>query len=256
VNYHLSKVWRLVRMPTAYSNWWTAYRHRFARRTSSQQVVEYRMRGGPRMKMMVGPNDVRILNEVFLDGEYIHPSFSPTAGWRVLDIGAHKGSFTAWALSRQPDMTVACYEPNPSTFALLAQNVPARVVNAAVGSVPGRLRLYEVRGSTGQSSVSEARAASRGEISRTYDVDVVSLSDALDDIGGTADAVKIDVEGSEYDLILHAPESAWSRIGRIALEYDIVSPSGDADDADLLSRLSELGYTVDVRRRGLLFAWR
>jgi FkbM family methyltransferase len=250
------KIVTAVRMPLVYRNWWTAYRNRFASQTGSQDEVTYALRRAGEIRMNVGPMDVRIINEIFINQEYAHPRFAPTDDWSILDIGAHKGTFTKWVVLFAPRATVVCIEPHPLTCEMLRINVPSRVAQAAVGPHRDQLRLFEVKGSTGQSSLDHERALSRGDVSQYYDVNVITLADALDFVGGHADGVKIDIEGAEYDLLMETPFDVWECVDRIALEYDSSAPDGRRREPEILQRLADLGYAVDVRRSGMLFAWR
>src|SRR5204863_6169236 len=78
-----------------------------------------------------------------LNGEYDIPYQHPNPV--VLDIGADVGSFAAWASQRWPGCRIHCYEPLPSNFAVLQQNLSTlseriELYNFAIGD-PAHTRL-------------------------------------------------------------------------------------------------------------------
>jgi FkbM family methyltransferase len=125
----------------------------------------------------------------------------------VYDVGANVGFFTVLAARfAGPEGTVVAFEPAPECAASVRANAAVngfesniRVVEAALGASAHRERLFVV------ADASWSRLASRGEHSQTdntVEVDVL----ALDELVARAeipppDVVKIDVEGSELDVL-------------------------------------------------------
>jgi hypothetical protein len=86
------------------------------------------------------------------------------------------------------------------------------------------------------------------------DVPAVPLADA---IGQGCDLLKLDCEGSEFELLLDTPADALRRARRIVAEFHV--PAGEA--GSLAKRLGELGYEAWLERKehpglGLLLARR
>lgn len=68
----------------------------------------------------------------------------------VLDVGANRGQFLAFALARFPGAQVLCFEPLPEAAAKLRRIARrsgdrVRVVNTALGAHPGKGTLYVTR---------------------------------------------------------------------------------------------------------------
>ena len=254
----LKKLRRAAQMPLLYENFPTAYRHRFLRQRDREGVVDYRLRNGITISMSPGPQDIRVLNEIWGDRAYAAPGFMPEPGWRILDVGAHKGNFALYAMS-EAEATVTCYEPHPRTFKLLSLNLDrfgsGEAVNAGIGSRDGQATLHEIAGNTGQSSLDYDRADVRGTISRTFTVDVLALSEAIERAGGEIDLCKIDVEGAEYDILLDSPVEVVKRLRRIVMELDPFSPTdASVTRDDLIAHLQRAGYTVTSRGHNIVFA--
>jgi FkbM family methyltransferase len=150
----------------------------------------------------------------------------------VVDVGANVGYFSLWWLSRFPGSTIIAAEPMPNNFALLARNQALNpdkkfnVVNCAVRSQPGNITLNFDRGDSFTTAASVLKnAGARDEIS----VKAVSLLQLLADFNlSRIDFLKLDCEGSEYDILYHCDEKLLDSIRCIAME---VHPSVEADES-------------------------
>jgi FkbM family methyltransferase len=126
----------------------------------------------------------------------------------IIDIGANIGSFAAWANRRWPGGFIHCYEPLPSNFALLKQNMQrlggtkVALYPLAVGD-PARTRLF-----LGKHNCGEASLFDLGEQTSEW-VEVVTVEP---DVLPKAQILKIDAEGSEVDIIGRLP----------AIDFDII----------------------------------
>lgn len=117
----------------------------------------------------------------------------------ILDCGANIGLSAIWFLSRFPGARVHCFEPEPGNFRLLEANVgshPGVVLNrAAVGRASGTLRL----GLSKSAAMHSLVGSTDGE---SIEVDVVALPEYIRARGlSKIDVLKLDVEGSELDVI-------------------------------------------------------
>lgn len=115
----------------------------------------------------------------------------------VLDIGANVGMFAFWALCKWKNCSVTCFEPEPSNFVLLNDNMKIfgdRVAlnPYAVGKEACKRTFYTGKNNCGEGSFFKGKEQSDKEI----EVDVVSAS-----IIPHHDIVKIDVEGAEIEVL-------------------------------------------------------
>ncbi|MGH9890448.1 MAG: FkbM family methyltransferase [bacterium] len=255
------KLRRAAAMCVRYEHPMSAVLNRLSSSGTGGDEVTYQLRGGPAITVHSGPHDVRIINEVWIDRCYSRSGFIPLAGWNVIDIGAHKGVFTLWALSMAPSARVLCVEANPTSAGLLRRNLAGheaqtQVVNAAVASTHGHVELFALRGRSGQDSTIRSRAESRGSIQTVHRVRTVRLTDIIAMIDGDVDLLKIDVEGSEYDILLGADGTELRRVKRLVMEADPISAAGDLNRADLMARLAEVGLSRIADSHGLVFAKR
>jgi FkbM family methyltransferase len=250
-------------MPFLYRNWIEALRNRFEPQ-SVDEIVTYVLRSGASFQMQGGSHDIRVLNEVWLDRIYdASPDCPVQEGWTVLDVGAHKGSFTVRAALTGPATRVHAVEPEPENLRRLDANIALNrlgnvvVHAAAIATDPGEALLYIAgpRGSGGNSLIREHLA---GYQAASVSVPTIRLDDLLEDAGGRVDFMKMDVEGAEYSVLHAASPEALRQIRRLTLEYhDAAGLDAEAVGEDLQRHLEANGFTCTLAKdRCLLYARR
>jgi FkbM family methyltransferase len=232
-------------------------------------VRTYEFRNGPRITVTSGRHDVRVLNEIWLDRIYeLRRGFAPRQGWTVIDLGAHKGAFSVRAMNIMGNGNLYACEPEPINFEMLDKNLKAmkslsstevHLRQIAVGAWDRWSELYIDHEESGRNSlyVPASRGVMNEEANRIQ-VEVVSLEKLLAQIPDEIDLIKMDVEGSEYEIVLDSHRHVWQRVKRIVLEYDGRAPSPrDASVAELEDHLRDCSYSVlRDSERHLLFAER
>ncbi len=158
----------------------------------------------------------------------------------VVDAGAHRGEFSRSLIAQ---FGCKCYliEANPLLVEeLCRENIFSGVLSAALAGADGRARFFSRQNSeasgiipTALPSVAEA------------DVSVVSLEALmkhfkLDHI----DVLKLDIEGSEFDLLEKTPESALADLEQVCVEFHDFMPEfqGRGLYARAKRRLERLGF--------------
>ena len=143
------------------------------------------------------PVDWKAFVEIFADESYA-TQYRDAA---VLDVGAHKGYFGAYALARGASVVLS-FEPAATNYDALdraAKPLGDRWLtrNAAIGATPGTGVLLLDRTSWAHSLVEVERPAGEQTVS------IVTLEQALAELpeGGSGTIVKIDAEGSECDIL-------------------------------------------------------
>lgn len=161
--------------------------------------------------------DVRTFDEVFLDGIY-ETDYRDAL---VIDIGAHKGYYTAFALLRGA-ARVEAFEPAPENVASLL----------AVARSLGRCTVHEAAvGSRDEEATLNVSAESWGHSLMPIDsttsvrVRMLSLANVLADLGTqTRVIMKIDAEGAECEIALRTPPEAWSEVDEVFIEFHRFAP--------------------------------
>lgn len=195
-----------------------------------------RLKTGERLLLRPPPSsDLATANEVFVGRAYHPPRAVPEDSVRhIVDLGANVGYSVVWWLKAFPHARITAYEPHPAHCQQIRWHLGAndggnRVTlhDAAAGTADGMATLTDAEN---QSSVIDS--------SNGLTVTVRDLFTGLDRV----DLLKIDIEGSEYDIL------ADSRFGDlrppvVVMEWHRTSdPRCGATWCE--DRLKSLGYTV------------
>jgi FkbM family methyltransferase len=144
---------------------------------------------------------------------------------------------------RYPDALVVAVEPDPSTFARLAENARqfdgVILRQAAISAADGEAELVTRAGSLASSL---KRSGSRAA---TVRVSTVTIDRLLDDLGlDQVDVLKLDVEGAELDAL-----RCFEGIDRVSAVVGEVHPELiGAPTKEFFSLLD--GFELDARRAG------
>jgi len=199
-----------------------------------------------------------ICKEVFEDEVYLKHGIALEDGDVVFDVGANIGLFTLFARRKCPAAQIYSFEPLPPNFELLRANVTRHNANARLfnyglsnSSTIANFTFYpEAAGLSGRTANSAGdkedtkaivtdwihNAARENEQdllpqsqldellneylrAETYNCPVKTLSDVIREHDvERIDLLKIDVEGSEFDVLSGIQDEDWRRIKQIAIE--------------------------------------
>jgi len=187
---------------------------------------------------------IETILEVWCDQTYTAPFYRPAPGDVVIDAGANIGLFSVWMARTYPACRVLAFEPFGENFTLLEENVSASRARLEA-------RLGALGGATGRGHMTDGGKRSLdhrlsledcGELGPA--LPVYSFADVLQIANAERVALfKIDIEGSEYDLIAQADPRDLNRVSRFAIEYHDNLRAGTLDL--LQSRLSST-HRIDV----------
>lgn len=189
---------------------------------------------------------LELFEEIWIKGCY-SKRFEIPPGTTVVDVGANAGVFALWAVKRGASRVIAV-EPSPRMCEYLSRNVSLNglrnvtVVQAACGGERGEAVLYS-RGDEGLNSLycRDVLGSTFRPLCRTP---VLTLEDIFSRYGvETCHFLKIDCEGSEYEILLNAHEDTLRRIRMIAMEYHV--GLNDHDPGDLVNFLQSRGFRAE-----------
>lgn len=235
---------RLVQSPRAFANWVPVLRD-MSRSAGVAPSLTFVARTGERISCPNVPGARVPVYEIFAEDCYrltwfLGPLLDQPI--RVLDIGAHVGAFACRTATLAPRATFTCVEASATTAEYLQRNVEANGIDervhvrvAAVAAHAGSARLVD----RGKGSALNAVTVTSGG-----DIDAVTL-DALVMEAGSPDVVKIDCEGSEYDIVLASSAGSWAGVRRVVVEYHDVAGHGWDE---LEERFASLGFSVLDRK--------
>ncbi len=202
--------------------------------------------------------DVEILDEIFVEPSAYRPP-PPVAELlrsrplRVLDLGGNIGLFSAFVLRHYDVSRLITFEPDPTNLPVLRRcravnsGPPWLLVEACAAPRAGVARF--VAGGYADSHVAFDGAA------RTVEVRTVDVFPYL----AQADFVKIDIEGSEWELLVDERFSTVAPTVLVMEWHAVNCPTADPY-ATAVRMLEAAGYTVDGANwgysHGTLWAWR
>jgi FkbM family methyltransferase len=247
--------------------------------------------GAPGMQELELPNGRRIACLQPAETEYLyldvfeHRTYDrggiryPDKGL-VLDVGAHVGLFTLYALERSPGLEVVAFEPCPPLFEALRRNTGAmagvRLLPFALADRRDTAELTFYPNLTGMSSFHPDDARDRALLAgilknltdagqnggsallaeseaylderlvgSTFTCERRTLSDVLAETGiERVDLLKVDVQRAELEVLEGIADADWPRIAQLAVELH--------DEDGRLERvralLGERGYRVSVEQ--------
>lgn len=162
----------------------------------------------------------------------------------IIDAGANVGFFSVYAAAQNPKCRVWAIEPFAATFERLVETVAINGFKDRVSC--HRLALAGSRASrlmTSSAAASQLMSLLPSGSAGTGAVPVVAvtLADFLNENGLlAADLLKMDIEGSEFEVLLTAGTDTLRRIRRIEVEYH--KPQGSGSKKQLMRRLEEAGF--------------
>lgn len=130
---------------------------------------------------------------------------------RAADIGANIGLHSI--LLSKCGMSVRAFEPDPTHFRRLRQNIEANLCqniesfNCAVSDHSGEMEFVRVEGNTTGSHLAGSKTGAYGKLQR-FPVKVEAISGIIE----WADFMKLDAEGHEMQIILATDREQWNRL--------------------------------------------
>jgi FkbM family methyltransferase len=191
---------------------------------------------------------------------YFHRAYKLEPTDRVIvDAGANIGLFSCFAAASLPECRIYSMEPFPPTYKRLERHVqsnglssrircfqmalagvPGHVVMAAEGSPSQMVHVVRVNAQAGGGKPTKSRGSAVAEA--TVEVEAVTLGDFLNGLDERqVDLLKMDIEGSEYEVLLAASPRDLYRVKRINLEYH-AKPG--FTKRDILEHLAGSGFNV------------
>lgn len=184
--------------------------------------------------------DWNVFSEVFLDRCY----GDQYSGATVLDIGAHKGYFGAFALL-QGAARVVSLEPERHNFSFLKRTAEVFCTHghrwdahkAAVG-VQRTTAQLNVSGEAWTHSLLPLPATGSRRKVHEEEVDVVPLEILIEEEASRSSrlVVKLDIEGAECDVVFGTTLETWSATDDVFIETHTFAPCAPRQIADHLAQ--------------------
>lgn len=220
---------------------WHLYVAMYFRFLRDDVVLE--TRNGFRIKIRAKSTDLMAFTNVWLLHEYYKPGFEINDNDTIIDIGAHAGYFALYAAQFCRTGRILCFEPVKGNFDLLVENMHNNRLtnvtchNIAVSNQNKPIRIY----------LDETDQAAHGvhRIGKTHiESDATTLSEIVDTNNiKQVHFLKLDCEGSEYDIFQATPDRYFEKIKKICLEYHALKSDHSLLE-QLKNRLSSLNFQI------------
>ncbi len=198
------------------------------------------LESGERLRYRPWKGDKGAFEEVWEEKLYV----TPQPGDIVLDVGAHIGAYSSFALKHAGEKgLVICIEPDPRNARLLRTNLERikgsyRVHEVAVSDKPGTMELHH-----------HALYSATTHTGPRLENDVDSFSvkvGTIDEICSPLtrlDVLKMDIEGAELKALKGGAATLRRFHPHIAMEYH--RPEMGSPVEDVIHLLEDLGYRVE-----------
>jgi FkbM family methyltransferase len=195
---------------------WSSFVYHYALGLTPEEP--YRFRGGARLRISRGTDHVPLI-EVFLRKDY----GEIPDGAVIVDLGASIGAFTIYAATSARNVRVFAYEPMPEFFEVLQKNVTLNGLegcvtcfNLAVAADRSERDLFVSGPDFFFPTLVRPHAADVGSTRvACTDLPAILESNAL----ARVDLLKMDIEGTEYDVLYGTADGSLSRVRELRMEY-------------------------------------
>jgi len=189
---------------------------------------------GLKIKIRKHSTDLMALTHVWLIEEYKSKNFEIKDTDVIIDVGGHIGLFSLYASQFCKNGLIYSFEPVPENYNLLIDNIQSndlnqiKSFNLAVSNSNSNVKLYLNDDEAGHSMFSKS--------SKTITVDSISLQQIFDDNNiENCNFLKLDCEGTEYEILQNLPLSYFNKIEKIVIEYHMAD-----SHPELLENLKKL----------------
>jgi FkbM family methyltransferase len=161
----------------------------------------------------------------------------------IVDAGANIGLFACYAAAVAPYSIVHAVEPMPSTYERLIRTVRDNRLDARIHCHPYALRSSSGEGTMALASASQMAHVTAAPGEATIPVRTITLAELVEKIGAPAiDLLKMDIEGSEYDVLLSASADTLRIFRRIIVEFHAPPTQIASNKRDLARHVTNAGF--------------
>lgn len=204
-----------------------------------------RFRNGLNLIHRQGTRDWDVIHEILFAGGYgkAFQYLRNTGKGVVLDLGGNIGVFSLAAAMTHPAVKIIAYEPGPPNADLFSANL---AINPSLAQRI-ELRREAVGGETGTAGWSFDAANPGGSTlggppDSGIAVPVKSFQSLVEEIHEPIVLMKMDIEGSEFEIVERTSSASWRTIPALGMEIHDTEFPGNR--IALLEKLEGFGYKV------------
>ena len=214
-------------------------------RISENKFPIFETKSGLKIKIRKNSTDLMALTHVWLIGEYKRENFEIKEDDVIIDVGGHIGLFTLYASQFCKNGLIFTFEPVKENFELLSENIisnnlkQVKHFNLAVSNSDLPVKLYINEDAAGHSMFSESP--------QSINVNSISLQQIFDDNNiSNCYFLKLDCEGSEYEIIKNLPTEYFKKIKKMIIEYHMADTHPELLD-ELIKILKSQNYKLEIK---------
>ena len=206
------------------------------------------LRNGLKFHLRNAPGDLTVFLGIY--GNHVYDGFKSITKSApvIVDIGGHVGMFSLYAAQFFPHGRIYVYEPDPQNYNFLQENVSLNKMqniisyNVAVSGQSGEATLHVNPGNSSENNMFKVKRGMHSLSVPAVTLEHVFTSNNISSI----DFLKIDCEGSEYDILLRTPHDFLTRVERMAIEWHGYA---GYKPRDLTRFLEAVGFTTTFLMR-------
>lgn len=231
-----------------YRNWptWLLFKFHFFNDAKERVIV---LRNGLKFITRFDFNEPGTIDDVLIRGEYFTGNNEISDGDTIIDIGANIGAFSIVSAKKAKNVKVLSFEPTPTTFLRLKKNIEVnnltsvvKPYNLAVAGEKGERKLFVNPNISGANTIAPYRE--NLEFIKSGDkftVKTTTLEDVFrDNKIQKCGFLKMDCEGSEFEITKNTSKEIFDRIDYIAMEYH-------KNPYEIGEKLTKVGFKVVVK---------
>lgn len=200
--------------------------------------------------VLSGPQTIDLaflFHEIWVSRVYTPPGYEIEDGSVVIDVGANIGVFAAYAATRAQGVKVYAYEPFPENVAWLKRNIEesglamnVQIHQQAVAGLSGTRFLQSDPEHWIMHSLTKESNGSEGLQVNCITLDEIFSKEAIE----RCDLLKLDCEGSEYEILWNCSADTLNRVRRIVAEFH-EGPGRAGTGRELRNFLETRSFRVD-----------
>lgn len=196
--------------------------------------------------------DEVVIREIWTENVYEVDEGRFTKGGTVVDIGANIGAFSVLAAHYGAGKIIAV-EPEPHNLAALKTNIQLNNLQNKISVVEVAVSDYEGNAVIGDDA-GGATIKDEHTIGATVPVTTLDALFSSHNIE-SVDVLKVDVEGSEREIILGASRETLQKCRYITMEFDVRSGYAVGDMVKKLTETHHVRTMGSWERGGMVWAW-
>lgn len=243
INHFFQKIKLLLKSTKILKNWYMFPLVYFS--LIQKEYVIFETKNGIKIKIRTNSTDLMAFTHVWLIQEYHNDDFIIKKNDIIIDIGAHIGLFSLLASTSCTNGKIFSFEPVKDNFLLLQQNINLNnkkniaIFNNAVSSKNESVKIFLDDDESGHSLLTN------GE--HYENVNSKSLEKIFVENDITyCDFLKLDCEGTEYEIFDTLPSDYFKKIKKIIIEYHLADTHPELLE-NLIKKLKFHSFSISVK---------